>query len=39
MSFERHPWNTAFEWPPHRRPFRIVSEEQARALHGGKPAG
>jgi ectoine hydroxylase-related dioxygenase (phytanoyl-CoA dioxygenase family) len=31
MSFERHPWNTAFEWPPHPGPFRIVSEEQARA--------
>ena len=31
MSFERHPWNTAFEWPQHRGPFRIVSEEQAHA--------
>jgi len=27
MSFEHHPWNTAFEWPQHQRPFRIVSED------------
>jgi phytanoyl-CoA hydroxylase len=31
MSFERHPWNTAFEWQRHQGPFRVVSEEQARA--------
>jgi phytanoyl-CoA hydroxylase len=31
MSFERHPWNTTFEWPQHEGPFRVVSEEQARA--------
>ena len=31
MSFERHPWNTGFEWPRHEEPFRVVSEEQARA--------
>jgi len=31
VSFERHPWNTAFEWPQHQGPFRVVSEEQARA--------
>jgi phytanoyl-CoA hydroxylase len=31
MSLERHPWNTAFRWPHHEGPFRIVSEEQARA--------
>jgi Phytanoyl-CoA dioxygenase (PhyH) len=31
MSFELHPWNTGFEWPRHEGPFRVVSEEQARA--------
>jgi ectoine hydroxylase-related dioxygenase (phytanoyl-CoA dioxygenase family) len=31
MSFERHPWNTGFEWPQHQRPFRVISDEQARA--------
>ena len=31
MSFERHPWNTGFEWPPHEGPFRVVSTEQAAA--------
>jgi phytanoyl-CoA hydroxylase len=31
MSLERHPWNTGFRWPHHEGPFRVVSEEQARA--------
>jgi phytanoyl-CoA hydroxylase len=31
MSFERHPWNPGFEWPQHEGPFRVVSEDQARA--------
>jgi ectoine hydroxylase-related dioxygenase (phytanoyl-CoA dioxygenase family) len=30
VAFERHPWNTAFEWPDHRGPFTTVSAEQAR---------
>jgi phytanoyl-CoA hydroxylase len=35
MSFERHPWNSAFEWPRHQGPFRVVSQEQARAYDEG----
>jgi phytanoyl-CoA hydroxylase len=31
VNLERHPWNTAFRWPQHDGPFRIVSESQARA--------
>jgi phytanoyl-CoA hydroxylase len=31
MRLERHPWNTEFSWPEHAGPFRIVSEDQARA--------
>ena len=31
MSFERHPWNTAFESPRRKGSFRVVSEDQAHA--------
>jgi phytanoyl-CoA hydroxylase len=31
MTFERHPWNTGFEWPRHEGPSGVVSEDQARA--------
>lgn len=29
MGFDRHPWNTGFEWTDHRGPFRQLSAEQA----------
>ncbi len=31
MKLDRHPWNTSFTWPRHEAPFRVVSEDQARA--------
>jgi phytanoyl-CoA hydroxylase len=31
MSLEPHPWNTGFRWPEHEGPFRVVSDQQARA--------
>jgi phytanoyl-CoA hydroxylase len=31
ITLERHPWNTGFDWPEHRGPFRRVTPEQAKA--------
>lgn len=29
MTIALHPWNTGFDWPEHRGPFRIVTPDQA----------
>jgi ectoine hydroxylase-related dioxygenase (phytanoyl-CoA dioxygenase family) len=31
VRLEPHPWNTGFRWPEHEGPFRVVSEQHARA--------
>ncbi|MGH9031589.1 MAG: phytanoyl-CoA dioxygenase family protein [Acidimicrobiia bacterium] len=31
MKLAPHPWNRDFEWPEHRGPVRVVTEQQARA--------
>jgi phytanoyl-CoA hydroxylase len=31
VTRSRHAWNTSFTWPSHEGPFRVVSDDQARA--------